>query len=105
MDGEKKVRWTVTIDESFNCREAHWADLHALLYHALPPSLFLWGHHFQSFSISSDKRSVEVKALAHQSNEIIEIVGDLLVAADGSLSNIRRSFVPHHKLRCVSVVN
>lgn len=104
MDGEKKVRWTLTRDEKFNCRAAHWADLHALLYHALPPNLFLWGHHFQSFSISSDKRSVQVKALSLQSNETVEVVGDLLVAADGCLSKIRQSFVPDHKLRCVSVL-
>ncbi|XP_050364364.1 uncharacterized protein LOC126783026 [Argentina anserina] len=99
VDGEKKVRWTLTRDEKFNCRAAYWADLHALLYHALPPNLFLWGHQFQSFSISSDKRSVQVKALALQSNEIIEVVGDLLVAADGCLSKIRQSFVPDQKLR------
>ncbi|XP_062020325.1 uncharacterized protein LOC133736750 [Rosa rugosa] len=99
VGGEKKVKWTLTRDEKFNCRAAHWADLHALLYHALPPNLFLWGHHFQYFSISSDKRSVQVKALSLQSNEIIEIVGDLLVAADGCLSKIRQSFVPDHKLR------
>ncbi|KAM1240326.1 hypothetical protein ACFX2J_045658 [Malus domestica] len=86
-------------DEDFNCRAAHWADLHALLYNALPPNLFLWGHHFLSFSISSDKSSVIVKASSHQTNEIIEIVGDLLVAADGCLSSIRQSFVPDHKLR------
>ncbi|XP_070660649.1 uncharacterized protein [Malus domestica] len=93
------VKWTLTRDEDFNCRAAHWADLHALLYNALPPNLFLWGHHFLSFSISSDKSSVIVKASSHQTNEIIEIVGDLLVAADGCLSSIRQSFVPDHKLR------
>ncbi|KAM2544696.1 hypothetical protein TB1_016353 [Malus domestica] len=99
IDGENKVKWTLTRDEDFNCRAAHWADLHALLYNALPPNLFLWGHHFLSFSISSDKSSVIVKASSHQTNEIIEIVGDLLVAADGCLSSIRQSFVPDHKLR------
>ncbi|CAB4266699.1 unnamed protein product [Prunus armeniaca] len=99
IDGEKKVKWTLTRDEDFNCRAAHWADLHALLYNALPPNLFLWGHHFLSFTVSSDKGSVKVKATAHQTNEIFEIVGDLLVAADGCLSSIRQSFVPDHKLR------
>ncbi|KAM1706172.1 hypothetical protein ACFX2K_028352 [Malus domestica] len=93
------VKWTLTRDEDFNCRVAHWGDLHALLYNALPPNLFLWGHHFLSFSISSDKSSVIVKASSHQTNEIIEIVGDLLVAADGCLYSIRQSFVPDHKLR------
>ncbi|XP_068323090.1 FAD-dependent monooxygenase atmM-like [Pyrus communis] len=83
IDGENKVKWTLTRDEDFNCRAAHWADLHALLYNALPPNLFLWGHNFLSFSISSDKSSVIVKASSHRTNEIIEIAGDLLVAADG----------------------
>lgn len=44
-----------------------------------------------------------MKATTHQTNEIIEIVGDLLVAADGCLSSIRQSFVPDHKLRFVNV--
>ncbi|CAN6583614.1 unnamed protein product [Malus baccata var. baccata] len=99
IDGEKKVKGTLTRDEELNCRAGHWGDLHALLYNALPPNLFLWGHRFLSFSISSDKSSVIVKASSHETNEVIEIIGDLLIAADVCLSSIRQSFVPDHKLR------
>ncbi|KAF3447185.1 hypothetical protein FNV43_RR12365 [Rhamnella rubrinervis] len=98
-DGEKKVRRTLARDEQFNFRAAHWADLHGLLYNALPPNIFKWGHHFQSFCILSESKSVQVKAKLLHTNETIEIVGDLLVAADGCLSSIRRSFLPHHELR------
>ncbi|KAJ1438253.1 hypothetical protein SESBI_03153 [Sesbania bispinosa] len=31
-NSEKKVTWTLTRDENYNYRAAHWADLHGLLY-------------------------------------------------------------------------
>uniref|UniRef100_A0A2N9IIS1 FAD-binding domain-containing protein n=1 Tax=Fagus sylvatica TaxID=28930 RepID=A0A2N9IIS1_FAGSY len=98
-DSEKKVSWTLTRDENFNFRAAYWTDLHSLLYNALPPNIVLWGHLFLSFSISDDKKSVKIKVKVVQTDEEIEIVGNLLVAADGSLSSIRQSFLPGHKLR------
>ncbi|XP_065629789.1 uncharacterized protein LOC112006444 isoform X2 [Quercus suber] len=98
-DSEKKVSWTLTRDDNFNFRAAHWADLHGLLYNALPPNILLWGHLFLSFCISEDKTSVKIKAKVLQTDEEIEIVGNLLVAADGSLSSIRQSFLPGLKLR------
>ncbi|XP_077211604.1 FAD-dependent monooxygenase sdgC-like [Tasmannia lanceolata] len=98
-DSEKKISWTLTRDESFNFRAAHWADLHALLYKALPRDVVLWGHHFLSFNTAHDKSSVTVKAKVLQTDEIVEIVGDLLIAADGSLSTICRTFLPELKLR------
>ncbi|OVA06554.1 Monooxygenase [Macleaya cordata] len=98
-DSEKKISWTLTRDENFNFRASHWADLHGLLYRALPPSIVLWGHHFLSFCSSDDKAFVRVKAKVIQTNEITEIVGDLLIAADGCLSTIRKCFLPDLKLR------
>ena len=98
-DSEKKVSWTLTRDDNFNFRAAHWADLHGLLYNALPPNILLWGHLFLSFCISEDKTSVKIKAKVLQTDEEIEIVSNLLVAADGSLSSIRQSFLPGLKLR------
>ncbi|XP_020536445.1 2,6-dihydroxypyridine 3-monooxygenase isoform X2 [Jatropha curcas] len=97
-DGDEAIR-ILTRDENFNFRAAHWADLHSLLYNALPPDLFLWGHICLSFCISEDRTSVAVKARSLQTNEIIEINGNLLVAADGCLSSIRRTFLPDLKLR------
>ena len=93
----------MTRDEDFNFRAAHWADLHGLLYNALPPDSFLWGHLFVSLSVSSDKRTVKVKAklLQNQNEDTVEVVADLLVAADGCLSSVRRNFLPDLKLRLV----
>ncbi|XP_004513450.1 uncharacterized protein [Cicer arietinum] len=98
-DSEKKVNWTLTRDESFNFTAAHWADLHGLLYNALPPQVFLWGHLFLSFHVANEKGSVIIKAKVLKTGEIIEIVGDMLVAADGCLSSIRQKYLPHFKLR------
>ncbi|GKV18070.1 hypothetical protein SLEP1_g28495 [Rubroshorea leprosula] len=98
-DSNRKVGWTLTTDESFNFRAAHWAELHGLLYHSLPPEIFFWGHLFLSFTVSEDKSWVSVKAKVLQTGQTIELDGNLLVAADGSLSSIRHIFLPHLKLR------
>ncbi|RWR73259.1 Monooxygenase, FAD-binding protein [Cinnamomum micranthum f. kanehirae] len=98
-DSEKKISWTLTRDESFNFRAAHWADLHDLLYKPLTPDIFLWGHHFLSFHMAHDKAYVIVKAKNLKTGEIVEIVGDLLIAADGCMSEIRQSFLPDLQLR------
>ncbi|XP_004498647.1 uncharacterized protein [Cicer arietinum] len=98
-DSEKKVNWTLIRDESFNFRATHWADLHGLLYNALPPQVFLWGHLFLSVHVVNENGSVIVKAKDLKTGEIIEIRGDLLVAADGCLSSIRQKYLPDFKLR------
>lgn len=91
----------MTNDENFNFRATHWADLHGLLYNELPTDIFLWDHLFLSLYTSDDKSSVKILAKVLQTDEIIEIVGDLLVAADGCLSSIRQTFIPNFKLRSV----
>jgi len=102
-DSEKKVNLTLTGDESFNSKATHWADLYCVLYDALPPQIFLWGHLFISFHVANEKgTSVIVKAKVLQTGEIIEIVGDLLVAADGCCSSIRQKYLPDLKLRFIS---
>ncbi|KAI3468299.1 hypothetical protein Pfo_024962 [Paulownia fortunei] len=85
-DGDKKITWTLIRDENFNFRAVHWADLHSLLYDSLPRRLF-----------SGDILKVRAKVL--QTDETVEIDGDLLVAADGCLSSIRKTFLPDLKLR------
>ncbi|GMI97594.1 hypothetical protein like AT5G11330 [Hibiscus trionum] len=98
-DSATKESWTLARDEEYNFRAAHWADLHGLLYNALPPDVFFWGHQFISFSISEDKSYVKVKAKLLRNDNIVEIEGDLLIAADGCLSLIRQHFLPDLKLR------
>ncbi|MBA0783147.1 hypothetical protein Gotri_000914, partial [Gossypium trilobum] len=104
-DSSTKVNWTLTRDEEFKFRAAHWADLHGLLYNALPPDIFLWDHQFISFSISEDKSYIKVKAKVLRNDKIVEIDGNLLVAADGCLSLIRQNFLPDLKLRYISQCN
>ncbi|XP_031102052.1 uncharacterized protein LOC116005960 [Ipomoea triloba] len=98
-DAEKKISWKLTRDEDFNFRTAYWADLYSLLYNALPQNIVFWGHSFLSFSLSDDKSRVSVKTKVLSTGDMISIVGDLLVAADGCLSSIRQSFLPDFKLR------
>ncbi|KAL0905797.1 hypothetical protein M5K25_024236 [Dendrobium thyrsiflorum] len=99
VDG-KKDKQIVARDDNFNYRCFHWTDLHSLLYKALPPDTVLWDHHFLSLSISENKASVRIKVkIPHSTDEMKEFSGDLLIAADGSMSLIRRHFLPDHKLR------
>ncbi|KAJ0597666.1 putative FAD-binding domain, FAD/NAD(P)-binding domain superfamily [Helianthus annuus] len=98
-DAEKKISRVLARDESFNFRAAYWSDLHNLLYNALPPDIFYWGHVYQSFSVSDDKNTVKVQSKVVQTGNVVEFEGDLLVAADGCLSSIRQAFLPDLKLR------
>ena len=52
-----------------------------------------------SFCISDDKKPVKIKAKVLQIEVEIEIVSNLLVAADGSFSSIRQKFLIGLKLR------
>ncbi|XP_039142464.1 LOW QUALITY PROTEIN: aurachin C monooxygenase/isomerase-like [Dioscorea cayenensis subsp. rotundata] len=98
-DSEKKISWDLAKDENFGFRAAHWADLHKIIYKALPANIILCGHQFISFEVSDDKAAVKVKSQLFETGDMVEIVGDLLVAADGCLSSIRRHFFPDFKLR------
>ncbi|XP_047074213.1 aurachin C monooxygenase/isomerase [Lolium rigidum] len=103
-DSETKAARTLTRDEGFNFRAAHWGELHRRLHAALPPAVtVLWGHQFLSFEASDGdddgKRGVVATARVLATGETVEVAGDLLVAADGSTSSIRRRFLPDLKLR------
>ncbi|CAM0910145.1 unnamed protein product [Alopecurus aequalis] len=103
-DSETKEARTLTRDEGFNFRAAHWGELHRRIHEALPPAVtVLWGHQFLSFEVSDDdddgKRGVVATARVLATGETVEVAGDLLVSADGCTSSIRRRFLPDLKLR------
>ncbi|KAK2630721.1 hypothetical protein QOZ80_6AG0544120 [Eleusine coracana subsp. coracana] len=100
-DSETKAARTLARDDGFNFRAAHWGDLHRRLHEALPAAAVtvLWGHQFLSFEAPDDKPGVVATARVLRTGETVEVAGDLLVAADGSTSSIRRRFLPDLKLR------
>ncbi|ESR63770.1 hypothetical protein CICLE_v10010356mg [Citrus x clementina] len=82
VDQEKNICRILARDENFNYLQAHWTDLHSLIYNTLPPEIF--------FGVTSKNLKTD---------EVIDIAGDLLVAADGSRSSVRQTFLPDSKLR------
>ena len=40
VDQEKNICRILARDENFNCLQAHWTDLHSLIYNTLPPEIF-----------------------------------------------------------------
>eukprot|EP01018_Ginkgo_biloba_P011495 Gb_23864 [translate_table: standard] len=88
-DSTSKVTRRLARDENLNFRASHWSDLHRLLYDNLPPNTVRWGHEVLSFQQTHNNLGIKVDAKVGQSEEIIEVEGDLLVAADGSMSLIR----------------
>lgn len=100
-DSETKAARTLVRDEDFNFRAAHWGDLHRRLHEALPASAtVLWGHKFLSFEAPDDTRGgVIATARVLRTGKTVDVAGDILVAADGSTSSIRRRFLPDLKLR------
>ncbi|GLJ32652.1 hypothetical protein SUGI_0656960 [Cryptomeria japonica] len=98
-ESKSKATRVLARDENFNCRAAHWSDLHKLLYDKLPRDTVHWGHEVVSFRQSGDGLGVTVEVKMAQTDQTIEIDGDLLVAADGSMSLIRKHFVPHQHRR------
>ncbi|GER46912.1 FAD/NAD(P)-binding oxidoreductase family protein [Striga asiatica] len=95
---DKKINRVLTRDEDFNFRAAYWSDLHSLLYRALPLDIVRWGHMFVSYSSSDDKTLVRVNSKTLETG-VVEVTCDLLVAADGCLSSVRRILFPDLKLR------
>jgi len=102
----------VARDESYNHRAVHWSDLHRLLYNALPAGIVQLGHEVISYEeesgVGPDKEpqvKVRVKKVAasDDENNIQEYTGDLMVAADGSMSQTREKHFPGEKRRFSSI--
>ncbi|KAJ6804378.1 uncharacterized protein M6B38_182940 [Iris pallida] len=101
-DKEKKAIQMLRRDSSddfISHRSVHWTDLHSVIRRALPSDVVLWGHRFLSLRTSDGGGSVRVETKNLRTDETVEFEGDLLVAADGSMSAIRQHFLPNHKMR------
>lgn len=82
-------------DDSYCHRAVHWSDLHRTLLGALPSGLVRFSHEVVSFSHQADGTiCVEVVVNGGRGSVKTEVC-DLLVAADGSMSQTRSHFVPN----------
>lgn len=102
MDSNRKAK-VVCKDEGYNHRAAHWSDLHKLIHDALPSGIVRFAHEvlsFEEFRGSDGKPRVKVKVMKGGHEESVEeIEGDLMIAADGSMSQTREKFVPDEHRR------
>lgn len=101
---DSKEARLVCRDEGYGHRAAHWSELHQLIHNALPSSIVRFGHEVISFEEIQgiDGKpfvKVRVSKVGADNNDIEEVEADLMVAADGSMSQTREKFVPHEKRR------
>ncbi|KAH9323536.1 hypothetical protein KI387_018175 [Taxus chinensis] len=98
-ESKSKTSRVLARDENLNFRSVHWCVLHRMLYDKLPKDTVHWGHEVISFQQNGDGLGVRVEVKVNQIGQVVELDGDLLVAADGSMSLIRKHFVPHEHRR------
>lgn len=78
----------------------HWSNIHHTLLHALPDQGIVHFHHkVTDFQQSDTSNEVLVTAQVGENKEPKTFTGDLLVAADGSMSQLRAKFRPEDKRR------
>ena len=78
----------------------HWSDLHRMLFDSLPGGSVNFGHKVTAYDICDGKVTVTAEAAEGSSGtRQVKITADLLVAADGSNSTIRRLMHPQDKRR------
>ena len=80
----------------------HWSNIHHTLLHALPDESIIHFHHtVTDFSQPQGSDRVHVTAEVGEERKKQTFEGDLLIAADGSMSMVRSKFQPQDKRRCV----
>ncbi|KAL3689483.1 hypothetical protein R1sor_015792 [Riccia sorocarpa] len=103
VDPERKVSVKLARDENFRHWAVHWGQLHRILRESLPPGIVHFNHEAISFEDSEDGKTMLVKVVEGGSNNnlhaVKEVWGDLIVAADGSVSRTRQFYVPGDKRR------
>ena len=78
----------------------HWSNIHHTLLHALPDESIIHFHHtVTDFTQQEGSTRVQVTAEIGEQKQKQVFEGDLLVAADGSMSMVRSKFRPQDKRR------
>lgn len=78
----------------------HWSNIHHTLLHALPDkSIIHFNHTVTDFQQPEGSSKVQVSARVGDNEDTKSFEGDLLVAADGSMSAVRSKFLPEDKRR------
>lgn len=78
----------------------HWSDLHRMLFDSLPEGTVRFGHNVVSYQCSGDKVVITAEASSEsEQTQEVSFTADLLVAADGSNSTVRKIMHPADKRR------
>lgn len=104
VDIERKVFVTLSRDDGFRHRAILWSDLHRILYDALPSGIAQFGHEATSLEENKDRSSIRVtvSVTGDENSEAEvskEVHGDIIVAADGSMSRTRQFYLPNETRR------
>ena len=79
----------------------HWSNIHHTLLDALPDKSVINFHHtVTDLEQPQGSNKVHVTAEVGENKEKKRFEGDLLVAADGSMSQVRAKYRPEDKRRC-----
>ena len=79
----------------------HWSNIHHTLLHALPDESIIHFHHtVTDFNQQEGSSKVQVTAEVGEQKQKQTFEGDLLIAADGSMSMVRSKFKPKDQRRC-----
>ncbi|KAK9811813.1 hypothetical protein WJX72_010600 [[Myrmecia] bisecta] len=81
-------------DEQYGHRSTHWSDLHWMLRKGLPEGVMQLGHTCVAFEQIEERRRVRITAAVGHAGELRSYEGDLMVAADGAMSETRAKLVP-----------
>lgn len=111
IDNERGEYVTLSRDEEFRHQAVHWSDLHRILYDSLPSGIAHLGHEVTALTENSDGSSMRVTVSVATGGEAEdgstaftnkEIHGDIVVAADGSMSQTQKLFSPNDEKRYVT---
>lgn len=89
--------WHTKLYHALAVRSLHWSDLHQMLLRALPEGVVRFSTMVTSVEQAEGSGKVQIKAEKKgpaDGTESISTEADLVIAADGSMSNTRQKFVP-----------